>query len=370
MDPRLLKESFALIEPVADRVAGDFYARLFLENPGVRDMFPLTMDAQRDRLMQAVLRIVQSLDDPDSLLPVLRQLGRDHRKFGTRPEHYEAVGRNLILAIRKYVGSAWTPQMERAWFEAYRLAARTMIEAAERSAATTPPWWRSRIVAHERRTFDIAVITVQTEQPLRYIPGQYVAIETPWVPRSWRVYSIANAPRQDGLLEFHVKAISFGGVSSALVRRAHMGDELRIAAPTGQLVLDSQTGTRDILFVAGGTGLAPMKALVEDLGRRDTGRIAHLFFGVRRRDDLYDLSDLLRLAARFPWLRVVPAISDDPSYAGERGNLPDVIARYGPWTYHDVFVAGSPAMVRATLYRLYDLGVPTSRIKYDAFGDM
>ncbi|MGH8868714.1 MAG: globin domain-containing protein [Actinomycetes bacterium] len=368
MDPRLLKESYALIEPVANKVAGDFYARLFLESPPVRDMFPVAMDAQRDRLMNAILRIVQSLDDPDSLLPMLRQLGRDHRKFGVGPAHYEAVGRNLILSIRKYVGSAWTPQMERAWWEAYRFAARTMIEAAERSAQTTPPWWRARVVSHERRTFDVAVLTVQTEQPLQYQPGQYVAVETPWVPRTWRVYSMANIARGDGLLEFHVKAVGIGGVSSALVRRVQMGDELRIAAPTGQMVLDSTSGSRDMLFVAGSTGLAPMKALVEDLAQREVGRTAHLFFGVRRRDDLYDLSDLLRMAARYPWLRVVPAVSDDPSYAGERGNLSDVLSRYGPWTYHDVFVAGGPAMTRATLYRLYDLGVPASRIRYDSFG--
>jgi NAD(P)H-flavin reductase/hemoglobin-like flavoprotein len=369
MDPRLLKESFALIEPVANKVAGDFYARLFLENPAVRDMFPVAMDGQRDRLMNAILRIVQSLDDPDSLMPYLRQLGRDHRKFGARPEHYEAIGRNLILSIRKYVGSSWTPQMERAWWEAYRFAARTMIEAAERAAQTIPPWWRGRVVAHERRTFDVSVLTVQTDQPVPFTPGQYVSIETPWVPRTWRVYSMANAMRGDGLLEFHVKAVGIGGVSSALVRRVQMGDELRIAAPTGQMVLDATSGARDMLFVGGGTGLAPMKALVEDLAQREVGRTAHLFYGVRRRDDLYDLSDLLRMAARYPWLRVVPAVSDDPTYQGERGDLPDVLSRYGPWTEHDVFLAGSPAMTRATLYRLYELGVSASSIRYDMFGD-
>ena len=64
------------------------------------------------------------------------------------------------------------------------------------------------------------------------------------------------------------------------------------------------------------------------------------------------------------------ACSEDPGYSGEQGNISDVVARYGPWTEHDFFVSGSPAMVKATLRRLAELQIPSIRIKYDAFGDM
>ena len=60
LDPRLIKESFTVVEPVADKVAGYFYARLFLENPGVREMFPPAMDMQRERLLGAIIRIAHS----------------------------------------------------------------------------------------------------------------------------------------------------------------------------------------------------------------------------------------------------------------------------------------------------------------------
>jgi NAD(P)H-flavin reductase len=95
----------------------------------------------------------------------------------------------------------------------------------------------------------------------------------------------------------------------------------------------------------------------------------HLFFGARDREDLYDLDDLMQLTTRYPWLTVTPVTSEDPTYPGERGNVGDVMASFGPWNDHDVYVSGSPAMIRATLRRLSEIRVPSIRIKYDAFGD-
>jgi NAD(P)H-flavin reductase len=96
----------------------------------------------------------------------------------------------------------------------------------------------------------------------------------------------------------------------------------------------------------------------------------HVFFGVKHRDDLYDLAELNRLLPRYPWLSVASAVSEDPGHGGEQGNISDVMARYGPWKEHDFFVAGSPAMVKASLRRLAKLQIPSIRIKYDAFADM
>ena len=93
----------------------------------------------------------------------------------------------------------------------------------------------------------------------------------------------------------------------------------------------------------------------------------HVFLGARNRDDLYDVAELNRLAARYPWLSVVTACSDDPGFAGEQGDISDVVARYGPWNEHDFFVSGSGAMVKATLRSLAELQVPPVRVKYDAF---
>ena len=138
---------------------------------------------------------------------------------------------------------------------------------------------------------------------------------------------MANAPRPDSTLEFHVRAPARGWVSSALVRRVQVGDFVRLAAPMGSMTLDRRS-TRDIVCVAGGTGLAPIKALVEELTRYNRTRWVHVFFGARNRDDLYDLPALNRLAGRYPWLSVVPACSDDPTFPASRARSP----RWSPGT--------------------------------------
>jgi NAD(P)H-flavin reductase/hemoglobin-like flavoprotein len=364
----ILKESWTLVEEHQDKVAAHFYARMFLSNPQLRDMFPVQMDVQRNRLLGAIVGTVQNFDDPGRIEEYLRSLGRDHRKFHVQPDHYGMVKSALLDALRTFAADSWNSQYEQAWSDVYDLIAERMIAGARED--TDPPYWHAEVLSHERRGPDIAVFTCRPMQPLRFRAGQYVSIECRYQPRLWRTYSMANAPREDGTLEFHVRALGAGWVSSALVRKLKVGDMLRLAAPMGSMTLDSHS-RRDIVCVAGGTGLAPVKALIDEFGRYNRTRWVHLFRGVRHRDDLYDRANVDRLVARYPWLRLVRAVSADPGYrGGEHGEVSDVVARYGPWDDHDFYVSGPPAMVNATLRNLAELQVPSTRIRYDTFGEM
>jgi NAD(P)H-flavin reductase/hemoglobin-like flavoprotein len=367
-DSSLIKESFNLIEPHADRVASYFYARLFIENPTVREMFPPAMDQQRERFFGALVRIVQAADRPEFLDNFLEQLGRDHRKFGAKPVHYEAVGRALIAALKRHIGESWSPEVENAWVAAYSLAAQTMIESARRAALDTPDWWLAEIVEKDLRKRDIAVLTIRPDQPFPYESGQYVSVETPWWPRVWRWFSMANAPREDNTFQIHVRAIPAGWVSYALVNHANPGDVIRLGHATGTMVAD-RTSTRDLVLIAGGTGLAPMKAIVEDMAKWNWYRRVHLFIGGRRADDLYDLPAMEELARQHSWLSVIAAVSEDDRYEGEQGQIADVAFRYGEWNDHDIYIAGSPEMVRGTIDRALNRDISLSRIKFDTFGD-
>ncbi|MGI5180276.1 globin domain-containing protein [Dactylosporangium sp. CA-152071] len=364
---RLLKESWSLVEEQQDKLASYFYARMFLNQPQLRDLFPVQMDVQRSRLLGAIVTAVQTVDDPDTFDEYLRSLGRDHRKFHVRPEHYDVICEALMEGMRTFAGDQWTHEFDQAWRDAYAVIAEKMIAGAE-ADSTNPPYWHAEVLYHERRNQDIAVITCRPLQPLEYRAGQYISVECKYQPRLWRVYSAANAPRKDGSIDFHVRAVGAGWVSSALVRRVQPGDMIRLGAPMGSMVLDRRS-TRDIVCVAGGTGFAPIKALIEEMTRANRTRWVHVFVGARNRDDLYDLACLNRLAARYPWLSVVAATTDDPDFPGEHGRISDVVARYGPWNDHDFFVSGSPQMVRSTLRTLAEMQVPAIRIKYDAFGD-
>jgi NAD(P)H-flavin reductase len=230
------------------------------------------------------------------------------------------------------------------------------------------------VISHERRRFDIAVMRVVPDRPVHFVPGQSVALEPTSRRRGWRYYSMANAPRPDHSLDFHVRLIDGGMLSQVIVRSLRVGDWVRMGAPIGTLTLD-QESDRDILLVAGSTGLAPIKSMLEQIARRPSPPRVHLFFGAQTADALYDLEDLNKRAAEAPWLTVVPTVSagGDTVAAGgiraEQGMLPDVVARYGRWTEHDAYVCGPNAMVAATADRLAQLGLPRNRIRLETFVD-
>ncbi|WP_084713699.1 globin domain-containing protein [Streptacidiphilus rugosus] len=362
-DVALIRASLAVVEPLAADLAVYFYAILFTRFPQVREMFPPGMDVQRGRLLRALLHIVDLVDDPEGLQRFCAHLGRDHRKFGTQTAHYDAVGECLLASLERFAADAWNPEVARAWTRAYAAVARTMTEAADQDAQVRPAVWNARIVHRQLFGHGIAAITVLPDQPYRYSAGQYVSMETPWWPREWRYYSPANAPRADGTITFHVRAVPTGWVSNALVRRSAVGDVVRLGPPLGDMVLDPASG-RDILCVAGGTGLAPIRAIVEESARSEQQRRMDVFIGARTSDELYGLDDMLRFAQRNHWLQVRAAVSDE-DILGLSGSLPQVLAKFGPWYRHDAYLSGPAPMVTATADALTRTGVPLSRIRHD-----
>jgi NAD(P)H-flavin reductase len=359
-----MRASFGKAAAAGDEAPLYFYSHLFLSHPETRALFPVAMAHQRDRFFRALGDVVAQVDDLDALVPMLEQLGRDHRKFGTVAEHYPPVGDSLLATIRHF-DDDWNDDLARDWAEAYDLVARVMIKAAEEDV-DEPAWWEADVVGHERRTVDVAVLTVVPRQEFRFAAGQSVSLETELRPRLWRYYSPANAPRPDGSLEFHVKARDGGPVSTALFRLVGAGDSVRLGPPMGHLALDEDSD-RDLLLVAGGTGLAPMKALLDQVARFGPARRVDLFVGARTEFDFYDRADLERLAAEHPWLSVTFAVSEDAESALEQGIVGDVVLRHGPWTSREVFMAGPAPMVDHLVPRLVDSGVKPHRIRTEVF---
>jgi ferredoxin-NADP reductase/hemoglobin-like flavoprotein len=349
-DAALIRESWSLVERDTERVASQFYGLLFSRHPALRALFPPMMDGQRDRLVGALTYVVLNVDDLRTLSAYLRDLGRDHRKFDVRPEHYPALGRCLVASMRANAGEAWKPEYDGAWMRAYDQIANIMIKAAEEDARVSPPAWRARVVAHEKRTPEIAVITVEPDQPYPFYAGQYVTVQTAHWPRVWRAYSIANAPRPDNLLSFHVRVVPGGWVSTALARRTPVGAELVLGPPRGSMTLPAPR-PRSLLCLAGGTGLAPIKALVEETLRTSPDTDITLVHGARRRRDLYDGEDLTRLAALSGRLRLLTTVSDDPDHRPSQ-TVADAIGPLDVMDSPATFVCGPAEMVLATLNRL------------------
>jgi len=366
LDVARLKNSFARIAMYGDEVPLHFYSDLFLKHPETRQMFPVSMQAQRAHLVEALAHIVASVEDADDLTAFLRDLGRDHRKFGTLAPHYDAVGESLLATFAYFCGDAWDAELAADWKAAYGLVARVMAGAAVEDERHHPAFWKATVVACERRAFDIATLTVRTEPRLEYLPGQSVAIESPARPRLWRYYSMANAPRADASVDFHIRLIDGGAVSLALTAGTAVGTELRLGPPIGALRLAIASG-RDILMVAGSTGLAPLKAMLEQLIGLGHPVGVHLFFGARTAEGLYDLPSLEKIAAEHPWLTVVPVVSGSRS-PDHTGALVDVVSGAGNWSARDAYIAGPTEMVQDCAARLVAAGTPAIQIHVEDFG--
>lgn len=374
MNTAELKRTWGLAESLGDEVPLYFYSHLFLTHPEVRAMFPVSMATQRDRLVGALGRIVSSVDELGEVTEFIQQLGRDHRRFEVIAEHYNAVGASLLATLKHFLGEGWTPEVAADWAEAYGVIASVMVQAAEASEESSPSSWAAEVTAVERRGLDVAVVQVHPEPHLAFQPGQSVAVEIPARPRLWRYLSPANAPRPDGSIEFHVQMVPGGQVSSTLVRSLKVGETVRLGAPVGQeLTLDEEERQRDLLMVAGGTGLAPLRAHLEriDQGWQATGRAprVQLFHGARLPWGLYENRLLERLTAR-PWFSYTPVVSDDPSYPGRKGRVGDVAADAGPLHGLLALVCGSPGMVRHTVSRLRAGGIPPTDIRFEQFATL
>jgi NAD(P)H-flavin reductase/hemoglobin-like flavoprotein len=361
-----LSRLFAAIDPVSDSAMTYFYGHLFAIEPQARAMFPPAMDGQRKRFYQAVTRIIASSGDPDQLASYLDGLGRAHRKFGVQKEHFDSFRQALAATFQRYTPAAWTDEAAAAWDELFDRASSAMIEAAERDAEHSPPWWLAEVVEHEMRGPDLAVLTLLPSQPVPYQAGQHISIQTPRWPRLWRNYSVANAPREDGSLVLHVRAVPGGLVSASLVHHVRVGDTLLLGAAAGAMTLDPDSD-RDLLCLAGGTGLAPVKAIVEEItggpaaSRR---REIVLYHGARREADLYDLASLQHLELNYPWLQVIPVVSEEAAPDAIFGSVPDVVG-LSSWRDRDIYVAGPDDMIARTVSELKDRGAPPERIHYD-----
>jgi NAD(P)H-flavin reductase/hemoglobin-like flavoprotein len=361
-----LQRSFAVVAQNGDEVPLYFYSYLFLRHPETRAMFPPGMAAQRDRLVGALARIVAGVADLDSVVPFVEQLGLDHRKFGVQPEHYPAVGEALVATLKHFLGRGWTAELAQQWVAAYGVVADVMIKAAE-NEQDIPAYWQAEVIDHQRRGPDIAVMTVQPEAPIPYRPGQSLSVQAPQRPRLWRFFSPANAPRQAGSIELHVRAIDGGWVSSALVMSGGVGDLLKVGPAVGELTLRSATGT-DLLMIAGGSGLAPLRAIIEQVAQEAGGRRVHLFHEARTERDLYDLPALDQMAARYPWFKVTPVARGGPVTRAAPGRAVDAVLRQGRWADHDVYVCGSQDMIEYTTSTLVQDGVDPSRVFEESFG--
>ena len=192
-------------------------------------------------------------------------------------------------------------------------------------------------------------------EPFTWQAGQYVDVMLPGERR--RSFSLANPPHDASLLELHVRRAPGGAFSEQVFNGMKEGSLLRIEGPLGQFVY--RAGERPLLAIGGGTGYAPLKAILRQVLETGSGREIALYWGARTPEDLYE----------DPWLRTLTARHANFRYTGVTSELVHeaVLRDAGDLAGFDVYAAGPPAMIDAVRHALPRRGADPARIFFDSF---
>jgi Na+-transporting NADH:ubiquinone oxidoreductase subunit F len=211
------------------------------------------------------------------------------------------------------------------------------------------------------------------EEGIAFKAGQYVQLEVPKYKLTkgaeFRAYSVSSDADKHHELELIITRVEKGAVSTYVHDYLQEGQVLRLMGPFGQFYL--RDSDRDILLIATGSGLAPIKSILHKIENEKIQRKATLFFGARTRQDLYYREELRRMEGAIPHFKYVPTLSrpnEEDQWEGEKGRVTNLIERYvQEGADLEVYICGAPPMVESCLELLTQKGIPEERIFFDKF---
>lgn len=241
---------------------------------------------------------------------------------------------------------------------------------------------QGRITALSPLTHDILQVTLSVPEAVNFSAGQYMDISVPGIIEQARSYSFASAPSNesagDDTLSFHIRHVPGGEFTDWLHKDGEdrIGTSLTVNGPFGQFGL--QPGTDPIICIAGGSGMAPIKAMLEDMVAKNIARDVRYFFGARTQADLYAVAEMEQLAKR--WLarfEFIPVLSEEPAdsdWQGLRGLVTEPLAGYtkeagSRLATMQAYLCGPPPMLDAAMDILHAQGMDDDAMFFDKFLD-
>jgi len=210
-------------------------------------------------------------------------------------------------------------------------------------------------------------LKLPANQSFNYLPGQYIDILLPKGRR--RSFSIANAPGS-GELEFHIRQVPGGYFTNHVSTEMKERDLLRFQGPLGTFFLRDDSA-RPMIFMAGGTGFAPIKAILEHAHAAGVERPVHFFWGVRRRHDLYMRDLVERWVNSWENFKFTPVLSEasaEDDWDGMTGWVHDAVTgTYPDLSGFDVYASGPPPMIEAGRAAFRKHGLPAQQLYFDSF---
>jgi len=225
-----------------------------------------------------------------------------------------------------------------------------------------------KIKAQEQLTHDISKLVIQLEESLPYRPGQYARLALSSLPEHERSFSFASAMQADNKVCFFIRKVPGGRLSSLINDEPLQGMGITVEGPYGDFHL--HPADNPLLLIAGGSGLSPLFAMLEDALADGLKRPATLLFGARTQRDLYALDEIRAIAAHwaapFTFVPVLSEADGDSNWSGARGFVSSQIAGQLMPDAH-VYLCGPPAMIDSAIDVLRTHGVPGQQIYIDRF---
>jgi CDP-4-dehydro-6-deoxyglucose reductase len=247
-----------------------------------------------------------------------------------------------------------------------------VIEAKEIAAAKDIPIriMPARVVQMEKLAGDVMRLSLKLAegQRLQYLAGQYIDILLSGNLR--RSFSLSTSPLSDELLQLHIRHVPGGFFTGHVFTKMQEKDLLRFQGPFGMFFL-REDSDRPAILVAGGTGFAPIKSILEYAFAKGATRPLHLYWGVRAKRDLY-LSGLPQAWARehgnFKFTPVLSEPRPEDHWSGRQGWVHEAVAAdYPDLSRHEVYASGPPPMIDAIKGVVKKHGLPEDRLYYDSF---
>jgi Na+-transporting NADH:ubiquinone oxidoreductase subunit F len=235
--------------------------------------------------------------------------------------------------------------------------------------------YETTVASIRNLTYDIKEVTLELKdsQALEFEAGKYVQFVVPAYELTpdpvYRAYSISSPPSRQNALELEIRLVPNGICTTYVFQHLKVGDTVKINGPYGDFHL--RDSDRDIIFVAGGSGMAPIKSMLLDMAERGIQRKATYFFGARTVRDLFLVEEMRELEKKLPNFKFMPALSNpDPNdnWDGEKGLITDVLSRhFERLDHHEAYLCGSPGMIDASIKVFKAKGLPEELIFYDKF---
>ncbi len=242
------------------------------------------------------------------------------------------------------------------------------VEEVELDSAIEIKTLPCRVHEMEHLADDVMQIFIKlpAAERLQFLPGQYIDILLE--DGRHRSFSLANAPHDDEFLELHIRLVENGLFTPKVFNSMQNKDLLRIEGPHGSFFFHEDSN-KDILLMAGGTGFAPIKGIIEHLISEQVTRPIYLYWGVRTEADLY-MSELAeKWVAEQTNIQFVPVLSDaDDSWSGRTGYVHEaVLADFDDLSAFDIYTCGPPAMIKSAEQSFLEKGMNKKQFFYDSF---